>query len=293
MKHVLLDNAYEAWAMAIKYCNIILNGQATLQYQKFFVSSLHNAVELFIKQLMLNNGDHSVATIQNIKNSDDAELILKYMKSTDLNEFFANLSAKELERFKSIDFKDLIDKHKKMMAKSMGSRNFTIELKMLQQLRNNETHFMISKTNYLTEDQFMCLHNFMIDFYAVLEDMQVFSFWGEPFGENKRLRINRTPISGFSYKQALQQSTQAQRIADLLNGSYEYGNPNYSAYEIAENLCQICDSINIPFEEVWSIIEMMKSLNLITYQEVSEELPDDELFTEKQVNVYYLMGINL
>lgn len=50
MKHILRDNALEAWAMAIKYCEAILEGKATLEYRKHFVSSLHNAVELFIKQ---------------------------------------------------------------------------------------------------------------------------------------------------------------------------------------------------------------------------------------------------
>lgn len=60
MKHILQDNALESWAMAIKYSNFILNGKAILQYRKQFVSSLHNAVELFIKQLMLDNNDHRV-----------------------------------------------------------------------------------------------------------------------------------------------------------------------------------------------------------------------------------------
>ena len=46
MKPILMDNAFEAWAAAIRYCNDIKDGKATLQYQKNFVSSLHNAVEL-------------------------------------------------------------------------------------------------------------------------------------------------------------------------------------------------------------------------------------------------------
>lgn len=32
MKHILSDNALEAWAMATKYSTFILNGKATLQY---------------------------------------------------------------------------------------------------------------------------------------------------------------------------------------------------------------------------------------------------------------------
>lgn len=53
MKPILMDNAFEAWAVAICYCNDIKDGKATLQYQKNFVSSLHNAVELIMKQVML------------------------------------------------------------------------------------------------------------------------------------------------------------------------------------------------------------------------------------------------
>ena len=32
-----MDNAFEAWAAAIRYCNDIKDGKATLQYQKNFV----------------------------------------------------------------------------------------------------------------------------------------------------------------------------------------------------------------------------------------------------------------
>ena len=64
MKHILIDNALEAWAMAIKYCNYILDRKATLQYRKQFVSFLHNSVELFIKQLMLDNNDHRVCSVK-------------------------------------------------------------------------------------------------------------------------------------------------------------------------------------------------------------------------------------
>ena len=45
-----MDNAFEAWAAAIRYCNDIKNGKATLQYQKDFVSSLHiRKIQVFEK----------------------------------------------------------------------------------------------------------------------------------------------------------------------------------------------------------------------------------------------------
>ena len=63
MKQILLDNAYEAWKNAILYHDKIKKGYSTLEYQKGFVSSLHNAVELFLKQIMLNNNDHDVDSV--------------------------------------------------------------------------------------------------------------------------------------------------------------------------------------------------------------------------------------
>lgn len=41
MKPVLMENAFEAWAAAIRFCDDIKDGKATLQYQKDFVLSLH------------------------------------------------------------------------------------------------------------------------------------------------------------------------------------------------------------------------------------------------------------
>jgi hypothetical protein len=61
LKHILRNNALESWSMAIRYCNTILDGRATLEYRKHFVSSLHNAVELFVKQRMLDINDYRVA----------------------------------------------------------------------------------------------------------------------------------------------------------------------------------------------------------------------------------------
>lgn len=60
MKQILIDNALESWESAISYANDIMKGMATLKYRKNFVASLHNATELFIKQLMLDTGNHDV-----------------------------------------------------------------------------------------------------------------------------------------------------------------------------------------------------------------------------------------
>ena len=46
---ILQNNAIEARARAIRYCDYILEGKATI----LFVSVLHKSVEIFVKQLML------------------------------------------------------------------------------------------------------------------------------------------------------------------------------------------------------------------------------------------------
>lgn len=64
MRRYLIDNAYEAWILAVKYCNKILDGEFSLQTKKIFVSSLHNASELFIKQIMLDNNNREIMEIK-------------------------------------------------------------------------------------------------------------------------------------------------------------------------------------------------------------------------------------
>lgn len=89
MKHILRENALEAWSMAIKYCNDISIGKATLEYRKHFVSSLHNAVELFIKQRMLDVNDYRVVEIKNgiLSNGQPAK---DFYNAIDLNTYFMN-----------------------------------------------------------------------------------------------------------------------------------------------------------------------------------------------------------
>ena len=129
MKQVLTENAFEAWAAAIRFCDEIKDGKATLQYQKSFVSSLHNAVELIMKQMMLNNNDHRVANIRKVKSKSDAELLLDYYKSPNLNVFFNDLSFQQLSRFETIQFSELISIHKKLFGDSLAPHeSLSVEL---------------------------------------------------------------------------------------------------------------------------------------------------------------------
>lgn len=95
MRQVLMENAFEAWAAAIRLSDEIKSGKCTLQYQKSFVSSLHNAVELFMKQMMLNNNDHSVAYIPKKNMEGNLDLQERYSCAKDLNRFFIGCRKKK------------------------------------------------------------------------------------------------------------------------------------------------------------------------------------------------------
>lgn len=293
MKRVLLDNAYEAWRSAIKYCDAILEGIGTLFYQKSFISALHNAVELFFKQVMIDDVDHSVAELRRLKDKSDARLCLDYMESTDLNQFFSGLPDAQLGNFKSIDFREIVDKFNKVTLKSGEVIEIKSALKRLQELRNNETHFMINRSGFLSEMDYKTLYNFMICFYRILKDKKLLPFWGEPWGEDIRLSFDREPINSFSYLDALKGSTLARGIASHLSGTYDIGSPTCTSFDIASELCRREERYETQFDDVWALIEMFQMNGLIQYKEIVEELPEEIDSLNQHPNVYYVMSIDL
>lgn len=295
MKPILMDNAFEAWVAAIRYCNDIKGGKATLQYQKNFVSSLHNAVELIMKQMLLNNNDHRVADVR--KPKSNAKLVLDYANATNLNRFFEKLQSEELSKFKTIQFKALISLHQELFGKSLAhGESLQTELELLQKLRNNETHFMIHQGNFLSEENFRVLHNFMIRFYKIMKtwcpadgnDLERFIFlywdWFNPDNDESIYGFDCEPLDDFSYETAVQNSKLAKDIAEILKGDYPYGAPDFSPYTIAKDLTAGYTGLSAQFDEVWAMVYMMQSLGMI----VVEDILDDELG-----QVHYVMHINL
>lgn len=297
MKPILMDNAFEAWVAAIHYCNEIKGGKATLQYQKSFVSSLHNAVELIMKQMLLNNNDHSIAEVRKPKKKADAKLLLDYFKATDLNRFFESLSNDELSKFHTIQFNELISSHKKIFGNSLKTgETLKAELELLQKLRNNETHFMIHQGSFLSEEEFRVLHNFMIRFYKIMKtwcptdgnDLERFIFlywdWFIPDNDESIYGFDCEPLDDFSYETAVQNSKLAKDIAEILKGDYPYGAPDFSPYTIAKDLTAGYTGLSAQFDEVWAMVYMMQSLGMI----VVEDRLDDE-----HGEVHYVMHISL
>lgn len=242
MKQILLDNAYEAWKNAISYHDKIKKGYSTLEYQKGFVSSLHNAVELFLKQIMLNNNDHDVAWIGKVKSKKDAQLQLDYYNATDLNAYFSQLSSDNLNKYFSIEYSKLIDKVNRLISvDDKDKSDFKAALNKLKELRNNETHFYINENSYLLEDDFCKLHNFMIVFYnaivpKIFNKYTIIDF-SDPqkynlISQYKIMEISFTPLTAFSYVDALKSNKTVQKIKTFLSGEHS---DEYAQYSIDDH----------------------------------------------------------
>ena len=295
MRPILMDNAFEAWAAAIRYCNDIKDGKATLQYQKNFVSSLHNAVELIMKQMMLNNNDHSVAEVRSPENESDAQLLLNYFKATDLNGFFNSLSDDELLKFSTIKFNKLISMHTKIFGGSLkAGETLKEELKLLQRLRNNETHFMIRQGSFLSEEDFRILHNFMVRFYKIMKtwnpsddanlesSIYLYLYWYSPDKDDSMYEFERELLQDFSYESAVRNSKLAKDIAEILKDNLQCGAPDFSPYDIAFDLMNGYPGLSAQFDEVWAMVYMMQSFKII----------DVDTIEDTQGNIHEVMRVS-
>ena len=287
MKHLLRDNALEAWSMAVKYCYDILDGKATLSYRKNFVSSLHNAVELFIKQRMLDINDFRVVEIKNGVMAD-GQPAKDYFNSSNLNDYFLGLNQEQMKPFFSVEFNKLSTYSKELFAEyynQTGNKGIVCDaMKKLTILRNNEMHFYIDKNMFLSEEDFCELHNFMITFYEILQKYSLLPFWGEPGrGEYSKLSFRKEKIEHFTYKKAVKNSIFVKKLKENVADQIfpEIGS---SAYEIAESIAFVLsDKYDAKkFGDLWTYIELMLEYDLLTYEIVEEEYE-----CEEEDNVYY------
>ncbi len=276
MKKILLDNALESWSIAVKYCNAIKDGLATLHYQKTFVSSLHNAIELFLKQIMLDSNDYSVARLFKVKDEADAILQLKYFQSNDLNDFFSSLSSNDRNKFYSIEFSELINGSTTLIKNTLNELNVDSikeELRILQQLRNNETHFYISKSDYLSEEKYVKLHNLMIIIYEVIKSYHFLPYLGEASREYDHLEFKSNKINSFSYLDALRLSRISKSVIEILDGTqlmcFDDAPYNLTEMYFVEN-----DTSDFSFNDVLAVITMMKQYGYISLNslELSDEI---------------------
>ena len=290
MKKILLDNAYESWTIAIKTCNSILAGNLSLQNRKYFVNSLHNAVELLLKQIMLNNNDYRVAFIKDTTKLDAyGNPLVDYYNSTDLNEFFNSCCSNIKKKFYSIEFNKLISLINDIISEYIEENNIhiTSELILLASLRNDETHFNIDKDDFLSENQFKDLHNFMIVFYEIMQYYNLLPFWGRQINEHKNLEFIRAKISTFSYINTIKNSTYVKELKTKISGEQYWGSPTDSPYNIADCLYNTISSIP-DFTDFNTLLEYVNTLymyKLINIDGYYEEV-EDEYGNTKEIGIF-------
>lgn len=312
MERILLDNAYEAWKSAYNYHLLILKGYFNLGNKKGLVASLHNAVELYLKQALLDANDYSVAWVYSTKTKNKAQLQLDYLNSNSLNSFFMNLTPQELLDFRSIEFSQLIgNKNYIFMGISdigdLDKEKYKKALSTLQELRNNETHFYINEPEYLNEKEFILLWRFMAIFYNLIEKKGYLPFevihasHGEFRECDYRFRITTDYrcSDNFSYKSILEQNkyykiilerlpkircfTGDARMSDIDNLSWEvwrFGKGSKFSLAGAEEI-----------EDYRLILSIMKSYGMIRIiitnpQEYHDKISDDwEFSTDYTVEI--------
>ena len=302
---LLLSNAYIAWSNAIKYHDYIYSGRATLINQKHFVSSLHNAVELFLKQLLIINNDKDI--INKFYKPASNSLKTAFNNATDLNSFFESIPCGEENSFETINFFKLINKKMVELLKNESEENQSEELEelknslsMLNNLRNSEMHFFI-KNNFLSEANFIQLHNFMIHFYEKLEDKNLLPYWGSPapYSFYSNLLFQSETLKNFSYHDALKNNPIASKIAEIINNSNsslsnERIRSTDDIYEIIRTENEIND-YGFDLDEIFDICDMFLRLDCISVNKIEE---DFEPYYESEIGwinpqTYYFINVNL
>lgn len=281
MKQILLDNALESWAMAIHYCDEIMLGKATLTNRKYFVTSLQNAIELFVKQYMLNTNDYRVAEVK--KYEADGEPLKSYLMSTDLNEYFRSKNANEMKPFFTIEFRKIKELHGKLFAEYYGQNpgkqaKVSEALDILKKLRNDETHFYISATGFLADTEFKELYNLMVVFYEILNHYHLFLHFGVARGKEIRFAFSKSEISSFSYKKQLKNSAFVKELKNNIEGlEFPWGHGD-EPYAIAIDIVDYCDAYKEDdFDDLWAYVEMLIRYDLLAAKDVLyEDIVDGE-----------------
>lgn len=293
MKKILLENALESWASAIYYCDEIIAGKATLANKKHFVNSLQNAIELFVKQQMLNVTDYRVAEVKHC--DSNGQPLKDYLSSTDLNQYFCNISTTDRDKFVSISFNDIIVIQKELFSEFYGDKGTYIinELKTLKKLRNNETHFYISDIDFMSDKEFQDLHNMMIVFYEILQEYDLLPYWGEAYAEYKKFKFNRKSLTNFSYERQLKNSAFVKSLKENIEKELFFNNYRNESYSITEDIVYCSDKYSeSDLNEIWAYIEMLMKYNMFKIEEVN--IPDkleNGIIIHSSSHRYYVIDI--
>lgn len=255
-----------------------------MYYKKAFISSLHNAVELFMKQIMLDNNDYRIASVKEVEVDGSPEK--QYLNATDLNSYFASLDEQTRKKFYSIDFKKMIELCEKFIFPGM---QFKSCLKLLNKYRNDETHFYICEDDYLPEADFSILHNFMVEFYSAIRKAKLLPFtWGVPEGEDKAYVFDCKPFvkNQFSYKSAVAKSDFLRILKSKIDGELVPYNLQSGYYGFAEYIYSRYDLSGYPFLEILGYIETAAKYNMIHFTPEIQDIPEEVSAISEQLVGY-------
>ncbi len=270
-KQILLENAYLSWIDAVNYARLLKDGVSALGYKKRFVSSLHNAVELFLKQIMLDQCDYRVAKLKgNVSKSGDP--LKQFYMSEDLNEYFLGLSSEERNKFYTIEFNDLIQIFKEEISLTP---NCAYGIQMLNKLRNNETHFFIKSEEYLNDREFIELYNFMVDFYNQLGDFNLLPWaFGRGY-ESSGLIFEENKISQFCYSSAIKRSVVTKILSDAVNKNVYQGSNTDNAILFTGYIWEYVEEDMYSFDRTVAYVESLFNAGAIKFIPVTETAPEE------------------
>lgn len=286
---ILIANARESWSQACIHSNLILDGYVTLQYKKMFVSTLHNSVELLMKQRMLDLNDHRIVKIRKI--DPNGEPAKSFYSATDLNNYFqtnGTKDSKEKPLYYSIEFHDLRDLHKEIFKDYYDANPSEVNLisnglTVLEDLRNDETHFYVNDIDFMNGSKFKILQTFMIAFAKVLEFYNLLPTYAE--GVTTKILPNPTIPERSDYRVFLKGNNDIKTIAAYLNGKACRG--ECTAFDIVDFLwfCSSFDknTINCQYAEAISLMSGVVQYNLVKIKKKKEQQPDG---TTLEFNAY-------
>lgn len=280
---ILQEHFNLSWQIAVHNCKLILDGVVDSMQQKLFVSSLQNALELGCKQIMIDESDYRVVDY-GPKKMRDNRIANSFLSSTDLNSFLSNLGAEELSKIFTIEFNEIVDIFSK---KIHDEKNVEIKesLNILKKLRNNETHFYINLSNYLSFADFkkLCeLLDFFFSYFCEKNILDRNGFGRMPADDEEQLiYFNKNDYSFVSYENLVKASHNNLMILNSLE-LYDQSNPikgnviefkfSYELYGIAYSIFNGTwqthrEDFYMSFSEFYRRFKLMHDIGLIHIQQ--------------------------
>ncbi|MGE4571752.1 MAG: hypothetical protein AB7E09_03315 [Candidatus Izemoplasmatales bacterium] len=217
-----------AWIDMMNNHDNIIDGLIDLTARKEFVSSLQNVIELIFKQYLIDRNDYELAVWKPSATKTFLQRMFKrdietrsnkqidFESVTDLNTYFITKPSRAKNVF-TIQFSRLIDK----IFQIIRERNINFDrrgLRILNRLRNEETHFYIDDS-YLLFSKFIELRKLIKDVYDYIEVDAFLGFFGNPGSRDKNSLkyFDHNNITGSSYFDLVINSKTNQEILNQLN----------------------------------------------------------------------------